>query len=381
MLPFKTYLVGGAVRDQLLGTPIKERDYVVVGATPEAMAAAGFKPVGKDFPVFLHPETKEEYALARTERKTRAGYHGFEFHASKEVTLEEDLRRRDLTINAMALDPEGGLIDPYAGKTDLNQRCLRHVSEAFVEDPVRVLRLARFAARYKKHGFSIAPETLALAQKMQASGELDALVPERVWQETRKALEGPSPEIYFEVLRDCGALKVLFPALEGLFEKKAGDLAMQSLARAAVLSPRLEVRFAALLHLLDESQLKQLMQRYKIGQPIKGVAEIVSKHYQEFPTVKTSEELLAFFHACDALRRPERFVTILQACEACFSERKQLSRAEFLLNILKALQEKLKKEAIAPGSKELSLPAFFYQKKREYLEEIIEDLDVPPVIS
>ncbi|WP_374212365.1 hypothetical protein [Thiothrix subterranea] len=211
------YLVGGAVRDQLLGLPLKDRDWVVTGATPAVMLQQGFKPVGSDFPVFLHPQTSEEYALARTERKTAKGYHGFQFHAATDVTLEQDLARRDLTINAMAQDASGKLIDPYGGQADLQQRLLRHVSAAFSEDPVRILRVARFAARFASLGFQVASDTQHLMQQMVAVGEVDALVPERVWQETLKALSEPTPARFFEVLRDCGALAVLFPEVERLF--------------------------------------------------------------------------------------------------------------------------------------------------------------------
>ncbi|MBL8250581.1 MAG: multifunctional CCA tRNA nucleotidyl transferase/2'3'-cyclic phosphodiesterase/2'nucleotidase/phosphatase, partial [Candidatus Competibacter sp.] len=211
------YLVGGAVRDELLGLPVKERDWVVVGATPEELLARGFQPVGKDFPVFLHPRTREEYALARTERKTAPGYYGFDIRAGSEVTLEDDLLRRDLTINAMARDGQGRLIDPYHGRRDLEARRLRHVSPAFAEDPVRILRLARFSARYAALGFQVAPETLALMRQMVASGEVDALVPERVWAETVRALGEIRPERFFETLRACGALARIFPEIDRLF--------------------------------------------------------------------------------------------------------------------------------------------------------------------
>ncbi len=214
----KTYLVGGAVRDELLGLPVRERDWVVVGARPEELVAAGYKAVGKDFPVFLHPQTGEEYALARTERKTGPGYRGFETQFSPDVTLEQDLERRDLTVNAIARDPDNGtLIDPFGGRKDLDARVLRHVSAAFVEDPVRVLRAARFAAKFASLGFEVAPQTIALMREIAARGELDALVPERVWQETQRALEQPAPWKYFEVLREGHALAVVFPELEALF--------------------------------------------------------------------------------------------------------------------------------------------------------------------
>ncbi|HEX5304503.1 MAG TPA: multifunctional CCA tRNA nucleotidyl transferase/2'3'-cyclic phosphodiesterase/2'nucleotidase/phosphatase, partial [Dyella sp.] len=211
------YLVGGAVRDRLLGRPVVDRDHVVVGAQPDDLLALGFRPVGKDFPVFLHPQTGEEYALARTERKTGRGYHGFAFHAEPTVTLEQDLARRDLTINAIAQDEAGALVDPYGGVRDLEARVLRHVSTAFVEDPVRLLRVARFAARFAPLGFRVAPETMALMRQMVADGEVDHLVPERVWAETRKALAEVQPSAFLRVLRESGALAVLFPEIDALY--------------------------------------------------------------------------------------------------------------------------------------------------------------------
>src|SRR5688572_14077711 len=255
----KTYLVGGAVRDELLGLPVRERDWVVVGARPEDLLGQNYRPVGKDFPVFLHPETKEEHALARTERKTGPGYRGFETRFSPDVTLEQDLERRDLTINAIARDTtSGALVDPFGGERDLRERWLRHVSPAFVEDPVRVLRVARFAARFAPLGFRLAPETLALMQEIAARGELDALVPERVWQETQRALEMPAPERFFEVLREANALRVIFPELDALFgvpqperwhpEIDSGVHTLMALTQAARLSPDPVVRFAALTH-------------------------------------------------------------------------------------------------------------------------------------
>ncbi|MEO6172071.1 MAG: multifunctional CCA tRNA nucleotidyl transferase/2'3'-cyclic phosphodiesterase/2'nucleotidase/phosphatase, partial [Arenimonas sp.] len=213
----KTYLVGGAVRDALLGRAAGDRDYVVVGATPEKMLSLGFQPVGKDFPVFLHPQTKEEYALARSERKTAAGYRGFVFHTAADVTLEQDLIRRDFTINAIAQDDEGNLIDPFSGQKDIHDKILRHVSPAFAEDPVRILRAARFMARFAKLGFTIAPETMALMRQMVSNGEVDALVSERVWQELKRALEEPMPSAFIQALRDCDALKILFPEIDALF--------------------------------------------------------------------------------------------------------------------------------------------------------------------
>lgn len=259
----KTYLVGGAVRDKLLNRPVTERDWVVLGETPQSMLAHGFKAVGKDFPVFLHPKTGEEYALARTERKTAKGYKGFHIDASSEVTLEQDLLRRDLTINAMAMNKTGELFDFYGGKQDLEKRIFRHVSPAFAEDPVRILRLARFAARYASLGFTIAPETLFLMREMVASGEVNALVPERIWAELVKALGEIQPQRFFYVLKDCGALEKIFPEIAALFgvpqpekyhpEIDCGVHSLMALEQAALLSPRLEVRFAALVHDLGKA--------------------------------------------------------------------------------------------------------------------------------
>ncbi len=257
----QVYLVGGAVRDFLLGHPYQEKDYVVVGATPEHMLAQGFQPVGKDFPVFLHPQTKEEYALARTERKSGQGYHGFQFFTDTTVSLEDDLIRRDLTINAIAMDQDGKIYDPYGGQSDLENKILRHVSEAFAEDPLRVLRVARFAARYFPYGFQIAPETLQLMQTMAESGELDALTPERVWKETSRALMETHADIYFQTLRDCGALKHLFPEIDALFgvpqrpeyhpEVDCGVHTLMSLQQACKSNYSLDVRFPVLLQRLD----------------------------------------------------------------------------------------------------------------------------------
>ncbi len=263
LLGMKTYLVGGAVRDRLLDYPVEERDWLVVGETAEAMVARGFRPVGKDFPVFLHPETHEEYALARTERKTGMGYKGFAVHADSEVTLEEDLQRRDLTINAMAIGDDGVLIDPFCGRLDLQQKLLRHVSPAFSEDPVRILRAARFAARYAHLGFRVAEETMAMMKRMVAAGEADYLVSERVWAELHKALLERTPQAFFQVLRDCGALGVVFPEIEALFgvpqpekyhpEIDTGIHALMVLEQAARLSGKAEVRLAALLHDLGKA--------------------------------------------------------------------------------------------------------------------------------
>ncbi|HSC76690.1 MAG TPA: multifunctional CCA addition/repair protein, partial [Pseudomonadales bacterium] len=259
----KTYLVGGAVRDKLLGLAIKERDWVVVGATPEQLLTLGYKPVGKDFPVFLHPETGEEYALARTERKTAPGYRGFVFHTDTNVTLEQDLYRRDLTINAIVQDEHEQLIDPYGGQIDLQQKILRHISPAFSEDPVRILRIARFAARFHHLGFHIANETLALMTQMVKNGEVDALVAERVWQECERALGEKNPQIFFDVLRQCGALAVIFPEVDALFgipqpalhhpEIDTGIHTLMVVQQCALLTDDKHARFAALCHDLGKA--------------------------------------------------------------------------------------------------------------------------------
>ncbi|MDO9268540.1 MAG: multifunctional CCA addition/repair protein [Methylobacter sp.] len=275
------YLVGGAVRDKLLGLPVKERDWVVIGETPESMVKQGFRPVGKDFPVFLHPQSREEYALARTERKTAPGYKGFTVHASPDVSLEQDLIRRDLTINAMAMTPQGQLVDPYGGQGDLEQRIFRHISPAFAEDPVRILRIARFAARYGHLGFTLAEETRILMQSMVTAGEVDHLVPERVWAELFKALNEKSPSTFFYTLKECAALDKIFPEISGLFgvpqpekyhpEIDTGIHAMLSLEQAVLLSPSPEVRFAALVHDLGKGVSPQAHWPHHHGHETKGL--------------------------------------------------------------------------------------------------------------
>lgn len=282
----KTYLVGGAVRDKLLNRPVTERDWMVLGETPESMLQQDFKAVGKDFPVFLHPKTGEEYALARTERKTAKGYKGFSVDASPDVTLEQDLLRRDLTINAMAMTDNGELIDPYGGQRDLEKRLFRHVSPAFSEDPVRILRLARFAARYAPLGFTIAPETLILMQSMVEAGEVDALVPERIWAELVKALGESQPSAFFYTLKACGALARIFPEIDALFgvpqpekyhpEIDCGVHSLMALEQAALLSTHLEVRFAALVHDLGKAISPKENLPHHYGHEQKGVA-IVEK--------------------------------------------------------------------------------------------------------
>lgn len=314
----KIYLVGGAVRDKLLGLTVKERDWVVVGATVQDMLKLGFRQVGKEFPVFLHPKTAEEYALARMERKVQPGYTGFTFDASPQVTLEEDLQRRDLTINAMAVpaDEEDNvakaLIDPYHGKTDLDNKILRHVSPAFVEDPVRILRVGRFLARYAHLGFHVAPETLALMREMVALGEVDALVAERVWKEWERALAEKNPEKFFEVLAESNALPILFPQLtmDGL-----GMRALQSASTQDSI-----VRFAVLFYALPDAKkaIAELCNRYRIPNAYRELAQLTALHYEAALTAKTlsAETLLHLFSALDVFRRDERFKKFLEACNA-----------------------------------------------------------------
>jgi len=290
----KAYVVGGAVRDELLGLPVQDRDYVVVGATPEEMTAAGFRPVGKDFPVFLHPQTHEEYALARTERKSGRGYKGFTVYSAPDVTLEQDLARRDLTINAMAKAADGTLIDPFDGKSDLRNGVLRHVSAAFEEDPVRILRVARFAARF---AFRIADDTLALMQKMVASGEADHLVPERVWQEFARGLAEPQPLRMFEALERCGLRAKLMPELKELPASFAGPVA---------------VRFAALCWPLRESEVKALCDRLKVPNEERELA-LTLVRVRSLLAASTPGELLTLLKRADAFRRPDRFRAMLQS--------------------------------------------------------------------
>ncbi|HEX6002485.1 MAG TPA: multifunctional CCA tRNA nucleotidyl transferase/2'3'-cyclic phosphodiesterase/2'nucleotidase/phosphatase [Burkholderiales bacterium] len=310
----KIYTVGGAVRDELLGLPVKDRDYVVVGATPEEMVRLGYKPVGREFPVFLHPETHEEYALARTERKVGRGYHGFEFYAAPDVTLEQDLARRDLTINALARDAAGRLIDPFNGSADLKAGVLRHVSAAFAEDPVRVLRVARFAARL---GFALAPETEALMRRMVAAGEVDALVAERVWQELARGLMEERPLRMFAVLHACGALRRIAPEI-ATFLDQAGGQALSGLAAAAARGDALEVRFAALARGLDPLAVESLCARLKAPAACRELALLAARHGNMLLDAADADpaSLLALLDAADAWRRPERFAQLVAATTA-----------------------------------------------------------------
>jgi tRNA nucleotidyltransferase (CCA-adding enzyme) len=344
------YAVGGAVRDELMGLAVKDRDWVVVGATPQDMLAQGFVPVGRDFPVFLHPQTHEEYALARTERKTAPGYAGFAFHAAPGVTLEQDLVRRDLTINAMAKDESGEIIDPHGGRADLAARVLRHVSPAFAEDPVRILRVARFAARFTD--FSIAAETLRLMRDMVAAGEVDALVSERVWQELARGLMEARPSRMFDVLRECGALARLLPELDALWgvpqradyhpEVDTGVHVMMVIDMAARLAAALPARFAALTHDLGKGRtpadilprhhghetrsvalVEGVCERLKVPVDCRDVARLAARYHGDMHRVEElrPETKLTLLERCDALRRPERFELILLACEADYRGR------------------------------------------------------------
>ena len=366
----QTYLVGGAVRDQLLGLPVKDKDYVVVGATPEQMLALGFLPVGSDFPVFLHPESKDEYALARTERKTAKGYHGFAFNTSTEVTLEQDLLRRDLTINAMAMDEEGKLIDPFNGQQDLIDKQLRHVSLAFAEDPVRVLRVARFMSRLSHLGFQVHPDTLLLMEQLVDSGEIEALVAERVWQEIKKSLNQAKPSAFFMTLRACGALKVLLPEIDCLFgipqtkqwhpEVDTGLHAMLAIDQAKALSN--DVAFAVMVHDLGKGitpehilpshrghesaglpLVKAVCNRLKVPKDYKKLALLVCQWHLHAHTImelraKTVEKL---FSRLDAYRRPKFLEKFVQACQADATGRwgeefKTYPQADYIRNLFQA---------------------------------------------
>ena len=395
----ETYLVGGAVRDRLLGLPVKDNDWVVTGASPEEMLKAGFIPVGKDFPVFLHPKTGEEYALARTERKSGKGYHGFHFHAADDVTLEQDLQRRDLTINALAEDKEGNLIDSTGGKEDLEQRLLRHVSPAFAEDPVRILRIARFLARFSSLGFRIADETMQLMKAMVAAGEVDALVAERVWQEMSRALAEPNPEEFITALHQCGALKILFPEIARLFgvpqpehhhpEIDTGIHTLLVLQQACLLSREPEVRFAALTHDLGKGTtekdmlphhygheargyylVKALCQRYKAPKAYQQLAEISAKyhtHVHRAFEVKP-KTLLKVLASTDAFRRPERFLQFLDVCIADSRGRPTYEdnpyfQADFFKLLLEKVAEIDVKEIVDAGFKGMQIREKLHQKR------------------
>ena len=356
----EVYLVGGAVRDQLLGFPVIERDWVVVGATPDELLQQGYQQVGKDFPVFLHPQTKEEYALARTERKQGHGYTGFAVHCDPSITLEEDLLRRDLTVNAMALDPDGTIIDPYGGQKDLANGSLRHVSDAFVEDPLRVLRTARFSARYAHRGFTVAPETMALMEQIVTKDELNHLPSERLWTEMNRALGEQDPDVFISVLRDCKALQALIPELDALFgvpqnaqhhpEIDTGVHTLMALQQARLTTASTEVLFAVLMHDLGKGTtppnewprhiaheqrglqlIKAVCKRLKTPNHHKALALQVCEYHTHCHRALElrGKTLMKLLTATDALRRPERFELFLQACEADARGRLGLEEREY----------------------------------------------------
>ncbi len=399
----KIYLVGGAVRDTLLNLQVSERDWVVVGSSQNELLSKGFVQVGKDFPVFLHPDSNEEYALARTERKTARGYHGFELNTSHTVTLEEDLQRRDLTINAIAMDDKNRLTDPFAGKADLDKRILRHVSPAFAEDPVRILRIARFAARFHSFGFTVADDTLNLMRSMINSGEIDALVPERVWQELSKALNTSHPRRFFEVLRDCGALKVLFPELDRLFgvpqkaefhpEIDTGLHTLMVLDQACLLSSDARVRFASICHDLgkgltpedvlpshyghEERGAKltlELCNRYKVPNEFKELAVLLAKYHTHCHKAfeLKPKTLLKTLNRLDALRRPERFEGFLLGCEADARGRKNFAdkpypQADYFRGALRAVALVNAGEIAAKGGSGIAINNRLQQARCEAL--------------
>jgi tRNA nucleotidyltransferase (CCA-adding enzyme) len=393
------YLVGGAVRDALLGRPVSERDWVVVGATPDELLARGFRPVGKDFPVFLHPDTREEYALARTERKTGPGYHGFSFHAAPSVTLEDDLLRRDLTINAMARDAQGQLIDLCHGQRDLENRWLRHVSPAFVEDPVRILRLARFSARYAPLGFRVAPETLDLLQTMVAHGEADHLTPERVWTETVRALGEPCPSRFVATLRECGALARIFPELDRLFgvpqspahhpEIDTGVHTLLALELAARLKADSVTRFAVLVHDLGKGAtppeewprhlgheqrgadaIRSLCQRLRVPNMYRELGVLTARYHTHCHRALELRPVtvLNTLQSLDALRKPQRFEQFLVACEADARgrlglENRDYAQANFMRRMHQAAADVRARPLVEQGLTGLALAETLQQQR------------------
>lgn len=353
----KIYLVGGAVRDQLLGLSVTERDYVVVGATVADMLQLGYRQVGKDFPVFLHPRTNEEYALARVERKIGLGYTGFSFDASTHVTLAEDLLRRDLTMNAIAQSLDDGVVaDPYGGQADIDQRVLRHVSPAFAEDPVRILRVGRFLARFQCLGFKVEPNTMALMRQMVVAGEVDALVPERVWKELQRALAEASPEAFFAVLQQCGALDKLFPGID--------PQAMLCLTRAVEVSADPVIRFAALLSSLTDSQKKVICDRYRVPAEYAELAYLVSPQSVKYE----ASEIMALLQSVDAFRRASRFEKYLIASS--------VSSNNFPVELLRACFHAAKevdiKEIMVSGVKGKDIAEAVFKKRVSIIVELLQ---------
>ncbi len=400
------YCVGGAVRDRLLGLPVKDHDWVVVGSTPEAMAAQGYQPVGRDFPVFLHPKTHEEYALARTERKTAPGYKGFVVHAAPNVTLEQDLMRRDFTVNAIAQDTAGNLIDPHGGMKDLRAGVLRHVSSAFNEDPVRILRAARFAARF---GFRIAPETQALMCDMVSNGEVDALVPERVWQELSRALMEQTPARFFTTLRDCGALAKIMPEIDALFgipqvakyhpEIDCGLHTLMVIEDAAQHGYALEVRYAALTHDLGKATtapdmlprhlghelrsvalVKTLSERIRATGECRDLALLAARFHGDIHRASElrSDTIIKLFQSADAWRRPERFSQLLQACASDARgrlgfEQSLYPQADYLLQLLNAARAVNAGEIARLCQDKGTIPAAVTQARKDAIENLVKN--------
>jgi tRNA nucleotidyltransferase (CCA-adding enzyme) len=403
----KIYCVGGSVRDRLLGLTVQDHDWVVVGSTPEEMIAQGFQPVGKDFPVFLHPQTHEQYALARTERKTARGYQGFAVYAAPDVTLEQDLLRRDFTINAIAQDADGKLIDPHRGVADLRAGILRHVSAAFSEDPVRILRAARFAARF---GFTIAPETLALMRDMVDNGEVDALVAERVWQELARGLMEKKPSRFFESLRSCGALAKIIPEVDALFgvpqpeehhpEIDCGIHAMLVVDDAALHDYPLEVRFAALTHDLGKATtpkdilprhighelrsvdlLQAMCERLRVPADCRDLGMLAARYHGDIHRAKElrAETIIKLFQSADAWRRPERFTQLLQACSSdargrTGHEQDAYPQADYLLQLLAAARSVDAGKIARQCSDNSTIAAAVQQARIGAIEELVEKL-------
>ena len=409
----QVYLVGGAVRDEQLGIPHRERDWCVVGASPGELEALGYQKVGKDFPVFLHPDTKEEYALARTERKTGPGYHGFDFDCSPDVSIEQDLQRRDLTINAIAKDESGAIIDPWGGLADIENRVLRHVSDAFAEDPVRILRVARFAARFSQFGFTVAGETLGLMHRMVEDGEVDALVPDRVWKETALALAGSNARVYFEVLRSCGALRVLFPEVDALFgveqperwhpEIDTGLHVMMVLDQAEKLSDALEVRFAALTHDLGKGTtprdklpshpghevrgcklIRRICERLPVPGACRDLALLVAEYHTHCHRALElrPKTILKVLEKSDAFRRPDRFELFLVSCEAdargrAGLENRRYPQADHLRGALAAAAA-VDAATIAKHTAAHKIPTAIRRARKQAIAEFKSGTQVPP---
>lgn len=407
-MTIQVYEVGGAVRDQLLGLPVEDHDYVVVGATPEQLIEQGYQPIGKDFPVFLHPQTHDEYALARTERKQGIGHQGFVFHTGKDVTLEDDLERRDLTINAIAKDNDGHYIDPYNGRQDLQARVLRHVSPAFSEDPLRVLRVARFAARFATLGFQIAPETLELMRTISASGELKTLSAERIWQELHKALASPAPQVFIQTLHDCGALIEILPEIDALFgvpqpeeyhpEIDTGLHILLALEQAAKAQCDPIVVYAVLLHdvgkgLTPEAALPShhgheqagvplvntIGQRLKAPRKYTELAAIVSEWHLQVHRAKqlNPKTILKLFERTDAFRRAERFELFLRACEIDARgrtglEQRDYPQSQFLLKALEAATSIDMSELIAEKLSGPRMATAIYRKRLTAVRAVCE---------